>query len=292
MKKKILIMLFLIVSIFAFSGEISSKVKIVKEKDYKVTLILNLSKGQRVLKSFIYDEYSSVLLTNDERYLIVSSGTDIIGYIEIYELATLKKVVSEGLRSYDLKLTNNTLEYVAWLWYGDDFSICEDHRFQNGKVEVINQYVGTYHNFGPPFAALSLKYKLKDYNIDDCTKYFIGQQEYVKSIIVERSDTHYQPKEIRVLLMNTKFSNKPASELTKDDIYVYLNYCLNATKLFVNKYRNDSYGCIDLFNAVYPVLNYYTNKGVFTKTEHNEYVVNYLKLLGIKETTVPWLIKK
>jgi hypothetical protein len=292
MKKILLLIIYFFFSILAFAGEISTKIEVIKEKDYKVTLVLNLTTGQRILKNFTYDEYSSILLTNDERFLIISSGTDIVGYIEIYELKKMEKIVSEGLRSYDLKLNSNTLEYIACLWYGMDFSICENHRFQNGKVEVVNQYVGTYHSLGPPYAALSVKYKLVDYDIDTCIKYFADEQKYYKGIVIERSDTHYQPIEIRKLLINTILPNKSSVELTKNDIFIYLTYCLNATKLFVTKYKNNNYGCIDLFNAAYPVLDFYTNKGIISKLEHNDYVMNYLKILGIKTTTVPWLIKK
>ena len=293
MKKFFLLIVYISINVFALSGEVSSKIEVIKEKDYKVTLVLNLTNGQRTLKNFAYEEYSSILLTNNEKYLIISYGTDVIGYINIYDLLTMEIVVSEGLRSYDLKLNNNTLDYISWLWYGDDFTICENHRFQNGKIEILNQYVSTYHSFGPPYPALSLKYKFDDYDINTCIKYFTSKQDYYKGIVIEDENTFYQPIEIRKLLLNIELPRKKYSEFNREDVYTYLNYCINTTQLIIKKkYKKGKSECSELFNAVYPILDYYTQRGVISKIEHNDYITKYLTIMGIRTTTVSWLYKK
>jgi len=236
----------------------------------KAFLILTNGKKKKEFEVQIEWRYESV--SENRRFLLLTTGTDVVGSLYIFDIKELKEVLTMSYEPPDPSWKGNTLDFSTVLWVGDGYSICQKVRFNNGRIERKGQFVGNYHVLSDEVEPLSIDYCGTKHSLIEILN---GMKMFAE----------YRP----MISYKTAFIYS-GTDVNRKSIIEYINQLYAYLSKVKGTVEFQYYGS-DVFCKAYLILETGMNERLISKNEKDEYTKKFLKLLEINNSIVPWLFE-
>jgi len=221
----------------------------------------------------------SVYLSDNEKYVLITYGTDVVGIVQIYEAFTGKKLYSSLYSGKEPCWDNNKVSFECVEWVGDGITVRKKIEFDNGLLNYGKQYIGPYHGYDDrPREPLHPLFDINEYgNMENIIDNFLSYIKYYTEkypIITENIIKEYQ-----------------ISQISETKIYKSFDYAvmlINYTKMN----PSNIYEIPKIFSRIYLLILKSNIDGIIENKEANKRIKILLKIMGIDYEIVPWLIVK
>ena len=208
------------------------------------------------------------------RYAMISLGTDTIRFIQFYDSETEEYIFQERFAGKQPIWEDNSATYEAVKYFGTGYSIRELHSFSEGKIQKINQYLGSYHGIGEdqvdPFCP---RYSILMYaNLPDLLTILKGW--------LYRPEGEYISNFYKIEFLLTEIENRENILKLLDESNILL-------KLMV---EDKHYFEVSVYvSYLIPIIDRAVESEMLLKQEKFIYQDIILSTLGVDKGLLPWL---
>jgi hypothetical protein len=280
MKKLVLILVILICLNSLVGQEFFGEIPVGFEKEFvggRMPWHITGKTNNGIISIFVYDDTREILVSENEKYLFVTSGTDVVGGIEFYDIINRKYLVWNSYAGEKPQWKKNKVKYEKVELVGDGFSIRRTVVFSNGKIIHGKQYIGGYHALSDNEVPFNSDYSIAEYaSLAEASEYFIVKMEQIGN--------NYPDFEEKI---NLAIKNKMS---TKDEILENANCIINIIEILMSAYFNEEEAA-NVFSYFYIVLDKAHSEKILSSDQLNSELRKMLKVLNIEDQTAKKLFK-